>query len=244
MVFVDHIPDIPNQAHDMCKIFDIQIQEILKTDKEINSNLAVLKNGVIVHTHKGTEDEVNGALFETYDLHTQAHPNQILRTIPRDIQLKIIRTARVLLSMISRTGHRPVVKPALKLNLKHKIEIIDSIDYSLITELGKKNEKFEDYVKVIAFQLGQTLSLMEAHNLYTKEDIAEKYPDLEPHLMRNSDADLSVLEYKNIYIKEVKTWYQSLDKFYEYNYRDHVDFEELIKETEPFLYYGKYGIGE
>src|SRR6218665_1710589 len=45
--------------------------------KEINANLAICKNGHLTEVYKGTTDELNNALFYTYDFHKQNQKNQI-----------------------------------------------------------------------------------------------------------------------------------------------------------------------
>lgn len=220
MFFVDQIPSPPDKAHDLCKIYNEKISKLLNTNRDINSNLAVLKDGMIIHTHKGTEDEVNNSLFHTYGLHDQKHPLQITKLYERDVELKIHRTLRVLLSLISRTEHRKVVKKALKSDVHEKILVLDSIDFGDITSLGRKNEKFEDYVKVLAFQLGQILALLgQDKELYTKEDIMNFLPFLEKHLMRDPTAELFLIENsKSVFLQRLKDY--DFKELYEYDYRE------------------------
>lgn len=196
MCFVDSIPST-QESHDLCYKWDKYISEITETDKEINSNLAVLKDGVIVETFKGTPEECNNSLLHTYNLHKQYHPQQIQRLVERDVELKILRTCRVLLSFWSRSEHRPIVKEALRSDVYKKIEVISSIDIRKIHNIGK-NVSYIDYLKVLAFQLGQTLSLIDGVELYTKEDISEEYPDLKPFLMREGVDSLETLEYYKV----------------------------------------------
>lgn len=222
MFFVDKIPSPPDKAHDLCKIYNEKIAKLYNTDREINSNLAILKDGMIVHTHKGTEDEVNNSLFHTYGLHDQRHPLQIMKLYDRDVELKIHRTLRVLLSMISRTEHRSIVKKALRSDVHEKIRVLDSIDYSKITTLGKKNENFEDYLKVMAFQLGQTLALtdiIDPRELYTKEDIINSYPIFKNHLMRLSYPNLDYIEAgKSVLLMQISKF--DFKETSEYDYRE------------------------
>ena len=196
MIFVDEIPST-QESHELCEMFDEEIALVTGTQKEVNSNLAVLKNGIIVDTFKGTAEECNNALYDTYDLHDQHFANQIKSKIKRDVELKILRTCRVLLSFWSRSEHRPRVKEALRGDVYKKMEVISSIDIRKIHNIGK-NVSYIDYLKVMAFQLGQTLSLIDGVELYTKEDIAKEYPDLEPYLMREGTDSLEALEYYKI----------------------------------------------
>lgn len=196
MVFVDEIPSTQD-SHELCEMYDEEITLVTGTTKEVNSNLAVLKNGIIVDTFKGTAEECDNALYFTYDLHDQHFSNQIKGKIPRDVELKILRTCRVLLSFWSRSEHRPRIKEALRGDVHKKIEVISSIDIRKIHSIGK-NVTYIDYLKVMAFQLGQTLGLIDGIELYTKEDIAEEYPDLKPFLFREGTDSLEALEYYKI----------------------------------------------
>lgn len=208
MVFVDKIPYTQFLSEELCKKYNDYFQQIFNTTKEINTNLGILKNGILIYTYKGCYDECNNSLLRTYHLHSQPCPLMIERYIERDIDLKILRTGRVLLSFLSRTGFRNDVKLALKSDFNEKIRVLNIIDLSTIT-IDKFTKKigFEDYLKVIAFQLGQTLALMDNIELYTKEEISETYPDLKTFLDRNIYSDLNILEkYKNLFLDKIKDY--------------------------------------
>jgi hypothetical protein len=224
MVFVKEIPENEYVATSMCKAYN----EYLPTkypeifgDREMNCNLAIIKNHVIDKVYKGTEDECNNSLYFTYDNFVQKHPNQILTLIDRDIELKLLRTLRVLLSFLSRTKFRPEVKKALKGDANLKIETLKSIDLSLLThkDLGKRNVSWEDYLKTMTFQLAQTRALLDTVELYTKEDIISYYPQLEWHITRDNRADSSILEFfKREFLKECES--HSFKQIFEYNYKN------------------------
>jgi hypothetical protein len=217
MVFVDSIDDNPYQEIQRCKIYDNILQEFLNTDKELNTNLAIVKNSRIVKVLKGCEDECNNSLMTTYDLHQQQFPNHIRAFIERDVDLKIIRTTRVLLSLISRTEYRTIVKSALQKGFKDRINALYSLDITKITDLVNKNVSWEDFIKVYAFQLGQTLALIEGIELYTKEDIIEYYPDLKPYILRDISIDLYILEkYRIIFLDKVVDREMKSDVEYRY----------------------------
>jgi hypothetical protein len=207
IVFVDEIP-ITEDAKFLCREFDkILYMKFVDSGmeiKRINTNLAVLKNGIVVDVHKGTVSEVNNSLYITYDLHEQISPNQIERLIERnDIDLKLMRSARFILMYLSRTSYRFEIKSALKGNFIKKIKVLDRIDLTEIDDLNK-NIEWKDYLKSVAFQLSQSLSLLDGIELYTKEDLSKRFPDLEKMLMRTGE-DLSMLEkYKEECIESIK----------------------------------------
>lgn len=192
MVFIDEIPNT-EECHNLCDTFNNYITQFIGSNKPIDSNLAVIQDGFIIKTFKGDYTECNNALYFTYDLHDQHFPNQIKGKIPRDVELKLLRTCRVILSFWSRSIYRPQIKSALRGDVYEKIKVISSIDSTTIQQLGK-NVQWKDYLKVMAFQLGQTIGLLEGMELYTKEDIALNFPDLEPHLMREDNVSLQVIE--------------------------------------------------
>ena len=208
MVFVDHLGST-KQCHDLCTIYGASIRAISNTDKEVNTNLAIIKDDVVVDCFKGTYEEVNNSLYITYDLHKQYYSRKIKRLVDRDIELKILRTIRVILSFLSRSQHRVVVKNALRSDIYTKIKALNNIDLSSI-DMGNKKVDPYDYCKVIAFQLGQTLSLIDGDELYTKESIGEYYPDLSPLLMRDT-LDFGILEAYKVRL---------LNKLFDFNFKN------------------------
>ena len=172
IVFVEEIPADASKGNELCKFYNKSIGDIYEDmygiTKEVNSNLAILKNGYVVQVHKGTSDEVNNSIVLTREFHTQFHKNKYVNgLLPRDLQIKLLRTARVLLSFLSRTSHRAKVKAALRGDVYHKIMTLREIDLSGMVDLGKSNVKFEDYLKTMAFQLGQTIGLFHGIELYS-----------------------------------------------------------------------------
>ena len=118
--------------------------------KELNVNLGVLRDGKIEEVFKGSTDEVNNSVFLTYDLHPQKFSLKIDSLVKRDVDLKIIRTLRIILSFLSRTKKRPEVKQALKMNVKDQILFLNKEDlseYRTKEDLGKMAVSLEDYYK-------------------------------------------------------------------------------------------------
>lgn len=201
MVFVDNIPDNIDEAHQICKKYNHQLSTIL-TDKPLNCNLAVAEDGYIIDVFKGTPDEVNNALYYTYDSHKQYFPNIVKEPIGRDSDVKILRAIRGILSFFSRSYLRPQIKRALRGDLREKIPVARMIDFTKMKEFPGKKESMSDIYKVISFQFGQLFSLIDGHESesYTKNGIINNYPDLEPMLNRKtlSEKDMETLnKYKN-----------------------------------------------
>lgn len=197
LVFVDQLGTIvQNKA--VVKEWEAKLK-LKFSDKPLNVNLGVLQDGKLIKVFKGTVDEVNNSLLDTYSLHTQEYPQQITERVERDVDLKVLRGLRIVLSLVSRTTYREAVKKALQGDVTLKYETLKSIDFSKIDDLGSgKNMSFPDYYKTISFQLGQMMGLITGVEHYTKESIAKAYPELADMLDRKSGNPLVVEMYKNI----------------------------------------------
>lgn len=199
MVFVDRV----RSTEDSHRYIDKLNSELSKIylDKVVHCNLAIVEKGVVKYCFKGTEDEVNNSLLFTYDNHVQVFENKILRKMDRDVRVKVFRTAHVILSFYSRTIYRKEIKKALKGTVQDKLNILKKYDLLSLDIVGKK-ETLEDIYKVLAFQYGQTIALINGTELYTKEDISVYFPDLEPALSRK-DYSIDVLKkYNKIFIEK------------------------------------------
>jgi hypothetical protein len=192
--------EMPNTAE--CKAFC--------ASKEIdNKNIIVIKDGIIIDTFKGTPDEVNNILFHTYSLHEQKFPNPIERTVERSVPLKTIRAIRIILSYLSRTEYRSEIKRALlSLNFKNRLDTLSKLDFRKFENgFGNRKGAFCDICKSLAFQIGQTLALILGKEVYTKKEISELYPELEPFLYRREKLDFNVLnKYNDLLLNEVYEW--------------------------------------
>lgn len=176
-----------------------------------NANLIMIKNGIVSWCYKGTVDECNNAILATFNLHKQYLSEcPIKYRVIRNKQEKILRTIRGILSYCSRTQYRIIVKQALKSNdIKLKIDTLKQIDLYSIHDF-KKNTKIEVY-KFLAFQLGQTLALVEKDlELYTKNNVIQLYPNLKPYLMRVDTNNITILnEYLHKFINYLEQYYDN-----------------------------------
>ena len=128
----------------------------------------------------------------------------------RDIDEKILRVARFIITFYSRTQLRPQIKSALRGDLKEKLEVLKKIDFVKMVDFPGKKERLEDIYKVLAFQFGQVFSLIDGHeeDSYTKNGIIKNYMDLSNLLKRGkvSNIDLEVLnKYLDRFTKLVET---------------------------------------
>lgn len=177
---VDKLPETIEE----CKKFCLS----KKYDNE-NVNIATMKDGVINSVFKGTPDELNNAVFTTYNLHKQTSPLKIERMVERDVYLKSIRAVRSILSHFSRSCFREYVKSALRSDWNtrlYTLSILSDTDKEIDFNTLNNNMSDVDVMKLIAFQIGQTTALLDGVELFTKDDVGERYPELAPFLKRES----------------------------------------------------------
>ena len=88
-----------------------------------------------------------------------------------------------------------LVKKALKIpNFEEKLNVLKAIDLRKIDNFGKKETSINSH-KFFAFQLGQTRALLEDNiELFTKNAVAQYYPELAPYLARKENANLNNLQ--------------------------------------------------
>ncbi len=143
-----------------------------------NRNIAVLRDGVVAACFKGLPDEVNNGLLRTASLHPQNGPNPIERRVARITALKTTRAVRLILTRLTRTPQRTSIKRALRsYHVETRNEVLATIPFHTL-------DLSVDAYKSIAFQLGQSLALLDGEELYTKQEIAQTFPALRPALYR------------------------------------------------------------
>ena len=180
------------ECHTKCNAYSDN-KELLAYGKPLNINLCTIKNGIITWVFKGLKDESNNALYRTYSLHKQVYPCVVDHLVERDVELKLARSTRVLLSQFSRSQYREKVKIALKLNtVKDRLLVLKEIKLSSVDWI-KLRGTLVDLYKLIAFQIGQCLALENKIELYSKEAISEHYPQLAPYINRE-ECTVDVLE--------------------------------------------------
>lgn len=167
-----------------------------------NATLAVIEDGVIVDTiyPKAWVDSLNNALFSTYDNHKekQVFANPIHGMVKRNKLLAMYRCVRTVLSMLSRSHYRSIVKPILK-GCHHfdlKIAALKQLDFRTIDQFNQRNAADVDIWKTIAFYLGQNIALItDGDEFYTKAEVAERFPELKNFIYRKplSEPDFAAL---------------------------------------------------
>lgn len=195
MFYVNKIPQ-PQE----CKELILKLKSYLKLvyfeynhpDSYFDPNLCVVSNGIVVDCFKGTVDEVNNMLHATQKLHTQYHRQRVYTLLKRNVEEKAARALRGILSYNSRTKYRSIVKPALRGDARLKIDTIREMDLGSIIDTGQYKVTIKDFYKLFAFQLGQTLALIDGIELYDKKSIVDRYPDFKPYLYRLNNTWIDI----------------------------------------------------
>lgn len=177
-----------------------------------NSTLAVIDKGYIVDTiyPKTWVDALNNSLYSTYHLHQQTYLLPIKGRIKRNILLSIYRCVRTVLSMVTRTHYRSIVRPYMKgiHDFQYKLDSLSQIDFHSISSFNQRNCSEIDTWKIIAFYIGQNLSLLQNQvEIYTKKEFVKYHPLLSSFIYRKklTKNDISILnEYVKIYLKELE----------------------------------------
>ena len=198
--FVDSLDDT-KRNHEMVTIY--KEQTVFNTSKPVNANLAIVQNGIITENFKGSADELNNALFTTYNLHNQVYKNHIERLVSRNLESRIVRCARTLVGNFTRTDLRISAKAALRADVATQLEFLDAIQLKKYTDFGKHGSVIETY-KTLAFQLGMTIALLNDKEVYTKEAIIEIFPELENYLMRKEQNSEALQKHLKLFIMMVK----------------------------------------
>ncbi len=143
---------------------------LCSNNSQESRNLIIVRDGVVADCYKGLPDETNNALFHTYRLHDQQSQNPVTQPVTRIVPLKVVRAVRVILSQLSRTEYRDPVKDALRsLNMAQRIATLAQVDFTRLT-------LNPDALKSIAFQLVQTIALVGAREIYTKQEAQDFAP--------------------------------------------------------------------
>ncbi|WP_316633446.1 hypothetical protein [uncultured Flavobacterium sp.] len=184
---------------------------------EWNSTLAVIENGKISDTifTKSWIDSLNNAVLETYSLHQQEYDLLITERQIRNKTLAIYKAVRTILTMLTRTEYRTQIRPIIKgihdFNLK--LEVLSKIDFASLSEFNQKNTTDTDIWKIIAFYVGQNITLIENDiEIYTKKKFVSHYNDLEAFINRKTIT----VDDKMILQKHINHWLKLLHDFGEF----------------------------
>ena len=205
-IIVDEIPSNIETAIQYMK-------ELKKTfNLDWNMNMLVIKDGVVVDNipSKGSKYSLNNSLYYTYENHTQVYENPIKRLLKPNKLLNIYKCVRNILTQCTRVNqeYRDFIKPLKGIHpWENKLISFEKIDF---TEIEKFNQNYQsdiDTWKSIAFYLGQSLSLLNDIEIYTKKHLLEEHPCFENFIQRKEITllDKKILQAKkNEYLKKIR----------------------------------------
>ena len=172
-------------------------------DPSENRNVAVIEDGIISWSFKGFADEVNNALLHTYPLHQQEYDLLIERSVPRDLPVKLLSVLRKSVMEFRHTTLRRDARAALRGGYDARLEMLEMTDIRRLEWTISFQEQLERR-KSLAFQFGQAIALDEGTELFTKKEIAEYLPCLQPYLYREACPPDVLEEIKLRYIDAIK----------------------------------------
>ena len=98
------------------------------------------------------------------------------------MQMQVCRAIRSVLTRVTRSDFRKEVKDSLRTqNLESHLRTLQKIDFTHPSV--KKLFTVED-CKATAFQFAQTILLMEGIEVYSKGEVAQHFPNLQPFMYR------------------------------------------------------------
>jgi len=174
------------------------LQQRYPAAKEWNISLISIKDDKVVATmpKKGTRDAVHNSLYHTYAHHKdkQVYELPLRAPVPRHLLLAIDGCIRNLLVTVSTSE----LKDFYKLNFRPAMRAgiwADRLD--LLLKWPYDQPYYKDptacigIYKSLAFDVGQTLSLLDGVELYTKSEVIAAHPEL-ADIIGRKPCDLSL----------------------------------------------------
>lgn len=197
------VPEVPENK-ELCKVLCSGYEAILKDfflDKELNVNICETatedQDGQTIRyiskVFKGTPDECNNSVLNTYLFHKQYC--QILTTcnLERNVPIKVARAFRIILTFLSRTHLRTKIKIALQTkSFSTQYTLLKNFDLNNVPESAiiQKNIEYGKFQRKCAFQMLQVMGLLDGVELYDMYNMYLKYNVL---LMPSLPVDLNNL---------------------------------------------------
>lgn len=167
-----------------------------------NVNIISIENGVVVKSipSKGSPDGVNNSLFETYHLHEQKFPFPLERKLDRNVDAAIEKCLTAIFTFFKRTNQEEFYKSIPKeikngeAPMKERLAKLSEFDFNLLPyddDMRNRNA-----FKSIAFIIGQTLSLLNGIEIYTKSDLILNHVELTDFILRKQIKSNCIINQK------------------------------------------------
>lgn len=197
---------------------DIDLITVLKNQNHLtaewNINIISIENRVVVKSipSKGLPDGVNNSLFETYHLHEQKFPFPLEKKLARNIDVAIEKCLTAIFTFYKRTNQDKFYKLITK-EIKNgeapmalRLDQLKQIDFNNMPY--DDDEKNRNAYKSIAFHIGQTISLIDGIEIYTKENLINNHSELTSIINRENLSSIDSLNHKNVDLtNKIKTHY-------------------------------------
>jgi hypothetical protein len=204
-ILIDY-PSATGEEKDSQLIKSIKEQHSLSSDWNIN--LVRIEDGIVTKSipSKGSPDSVNNSLYETYHLHSQNFKFPLDRKVKRDLNEAIERCLNAIFIFYLGTSNHEIsasipkdVKNG-KRPILERLELLKEIDFEKLS-YDSLNENLNAY-KSITFRVGQTISLIDGIEIYTKQDLVYYHPELTAIIKREEISSYSIINKKVNELKE------------------------------------------
>lgn len=210
-VLIEH-PD--STSRDIDDKIVAKIKENYPEIKNWDINIIKIENGIITYSipSKGLPDSVHNSLFDTYKFHKQKYKFPLTQRVNRNIE----NTINVCLNKIFifyKNGLQKEYYKNIPKGVKNGEAIIEEQlehlkDFDFQFRPFEDNKKTLDFYKSITFRIGQTISLIENVEIYTKDNFKQQHPDLSDIIDRKMLVNYSILNtFKNKLFDSIKTYY-------------------------------------
>lgn len=142
---------------------------------------------MVDYCYRGTPDEVNNQILATFNLHPQTCELLIKQKRIRIVPLKIVNAIKIILLKLrkSKQYRDPIIHALAENDIPN--DLLKEIDYQDFV-----NELTKDDLKTIAFQIIQSLALMEGREIFTKDESSSFCPDLACFVKRKEVSKLQL----------------------------------------------------
>lgn len=205
VVYLDTIPTVIEDKKNLTNA--------IKKECGVDWNLIIARaaNGIIQECTypKASPDSLNNAIFNTYHLHEQEWNSEVIFSVKRNIPLAIYKTITIVLTYLTRTHYRKLIRPTLNYSfgIDIKLEHLSQIDFETINGFNQDNASDIDIWKTLPFYLVQNVALLNAVELYSKQTIVDYEPKAKPFLYRQEQIyDKQWLtQYLHYYVDIIKS---------------------------------------
>lgn len=193
-----------------------RLTALIKKELKVDWNpiLAKVENGIVVDCTypKASPESLNNSIFDTYNYHKQDFLCPVTRLVERNVILAIYKTIRLLLTYLTRTEHRTLIRPTVhwSFDLKLKIRKLQTIDFSMLEKFNQPNMKEVDIWKTWCFYVVQNKALLSGQQIYTKLNAIEYEPNSYNFIYRK-ELTLENKKWFNSYVYEYLNLLYDLD---------------------------------